>query len=97
MAVLGDQTSGNNLEAPESLIRQIVREESGADSSDLAWAVQQGVAMALMQVLPSMQGSGDGDVTMVLQVGSEELARATEKGRASLLWKGEIKPEVQFV
>lgn len=97
MAVLGDQTSGNNLEAPESLIRQIVREESGVDSSDLAWAVQQGVAMALMQVLPSMQGSGDGDVTMVLQVGSEELARATEKGRASLLWKGEIKPEVQFV
>lgn len=29
MAVLGDQTNGNNLEAPESLIRQIVREESG--------------------------------------------------------------------
>lgn len=29
MAVLGDQTSGRNLEAPESLIRQIVREESG--------------------------------------------------------------------
>lgn len=29
MAVLGDQKSGNNIEAPESLIRQIVREESG--------------------------------------------------------------------
>lgn len=28
-AVLGDQTHGNNLEAPESLIRKIVREESG--------------------------------------------------------------------
>lgn len=28
MAVLGDQRSGNNIEAPESLIRQIVREES---------------------------------------------------------------------
>lgn len=28
MAVLGDQRSGNNLEAPEGLIRQIVREES---------------------------------------------------------------------
>jgi hypothetical protein len=28
-AILGDQTSGRNLEAPESLIRQIVREESG--------------------------------------------------------------------
>lgn len=29
MAVLGDQGHGNNLEAPESLIRKIVREESG--------------------------------------------------------------------
>ena len=30
LAVLGDQRSGTNIEAPESLIRQIVREESGA-------------------------------------------------------------------
>ena len=29
MAVLGDQSNGRNLEAPEGLIRQIVREESG--------------------------------------------------------------------
>lgn len=29
MAILGDQKHGNNIEAPESLIRQIVREESG--------------------------------------------------------------------
>jgi len=29
LAILGDQKSGRNLEAPESLIRQIVREESG--------------------------------------------------------------------
>lgn len=32
MAVLGDQTSGNNIEAPESLIRKIVREETGGSS-----------------------------------------------------------------
>ena len=30
MAILGDQKHGNNIEAPESLIRQIVREESGS-------------------------------------------------------------------
>lgn len=30
LAVLGDQKHGRNLEAPESLIRQIVREESGS-------------------------------------------------------------------
>lgn len=29
MAMLGDQRHGNNIEAPESLIRRIVREESG--------------------------------------------------------------------
>ena len=29
MAVLGDQNHGNNIEAPEDLIRRIVREESG--------------------------------------------------------------------
>lgn len=30
LAVLGDQRHGRNLEAPESLIRQIIREESGS-------------------------------------------------------------------
>lgn len=35
MAVLGDQTHGNNIEAPESLIRKIVREETaGLGSND---------------------------------------------------------------
>lgn len=33
MAVLGDQSSGNNLEAPESLIRKIVREEAGSSET----------------------------------------------------------------
>lgn len=32
MAVLGDQKGGNNIEAPESLIRKIVREETGNSS-----------------------------------------------------------------
>ena len=31
MAVLGDQKHGNNIEAPESLIRRIVREETGGN------------------------------------------------------------------
>jgi hypothetical protein len=30
MAMLGDQTSGNNIEAPEALLRKIVQEESGS-------------------------------------------------------------------
>lgn len=39
LAVLGDQRSGNNLEGPESLFRQIVREESGG-GAELAEMVQ---------------------------------------------------------
>lgn len=34
LAVLGDQKQGNNIEAPESLIRRIVREETSGNSSN---------------------------------------------------------------
>ena len=34
LAVLGDQKKGNNLQTPESLLRQIVREESGKGQGD---------------------------------------------------------------
>ena len=53
MAVLGDQTSGNNLEAPESLIRQIVREESGSNSQ----------TVVLLQAI--LEAIKDGKVLMV--------------------------------
>lgn len=36
MAVLGDQRSGNNIEAPEDLIRKIVREETGGNAEMVA-------------------------------------------------------------
>lgn len=40
LAVLGDQKSGRNLEAPENLIRQIVREESGGGEVPLNVTVE---------------------------------------------------------
>lgn len=40
MAVLGDQSSGNNLEAPENLIRKIVREESSGGNAELVQLLQ---------------------------------------------------------
>lgn len=40
LAVLGDQRNGTNLEAPEDLIRQIVREESGGGSAELLQMLQ---------------------------------------------------------
>ncbi len=40
MAVLGDQRHGNNLEAPEDLIRKIVREESGGGDGQVVMLLQ---------------------------------------------------------
>ena len=43
-AVLGDQKNGRNLEAPESLIRKIVREESGRNSGSNTYHVHVNVS-----------------------------------------------------
>lgn len=40
MAVLGDQSNGNNLELPEDLLRQVVREESGGGNAELVQLLQ---------------------------------------------------------
>lgn len=40
LAVLGDQRSGNNIEAPEGLIRKIIREESGGKASTYRFVAQ---------------------------------------------------------
>ncbi len=79
LAVLGDQRRGNNIEAPESLMRQVVAEETGRQVA------------ALMASMQSLQG---GDVTLVLRVGNEELARATSKGNAMLARRGLLSAEL---
>lgn len=40
LAMLGDQKSGNNIEAPEGLIRKIVREESGKGNESYTFVAQ---------------------------------------------------------
>lgn len=52
MAVLGDQRSGNNIETPEGLLRQIFREESGSA----------GVVAELREILAAVR---EGQVLMV--------------------------------
>ena len=54
MAVLGDQKHGTNIEAPEDLIRKIVREESGVGNSEV---------VALLQAI--LQATKDGKTIMV--------------------------------
>lgn len=57
MAVLGDQTSGNNIEAPESLIRKIVREETRGMSS-------RRVEELLERLINTVEGIEIGDETI---------------------------------
>ena len=76
MAVLGDQRSGNNIETPESLMRQVVREESGA---------------LLADALASLLGRDGGNAhDVVLMVGRKELARETLRGVREMQDTGEL-------
>lgn len=76
MAVLGDQSHGTNIEAPESLMRQVVREETGPMLADVVAA------------LLNNGGGAKGDV--VLMVGRKELARETLRGMQELRTTGEL-------
>lgn len=75
MAVLGDQSHGNNIEAPESLMRQVVREETGPLLADMVAALLN-------------NGGQSGDV--VLMVGRKELARESLRGMRELRDTGEL-------
>ncbi len=70
MAVLGDQRSGNNIEAPEALIRRIVREETGGSSR----------LESLLQTLIEVTREGK-----VIQVNERELGRVTSRAQANAM------------
>ena len=70
MAVLGDQRSGNNIEAPEALIRRIVREETGGSSR----------LESLLQTLIEVTRDGK-----VIQVNERELGRVTSRAQANAM------------
>ena len=89
MAVLGDQTRGNNIETPESLMRQVVREEAGRLVADAI------LAMGGTGNGGSDGADGGGDI--VIQVDSETIARIVNRGNASLARRGELGTSVTFV
>jgi hypothetical protein len=51
LAVLGEQKAGRNLEAPESLIRKIVREEAGGLQNQVITINFDGDLSSLVRVL----------------------------------------------
>lgn len=71
MAMLGDQRHGTNLEAPEDLIRQIVREEAGGSREMLE---------LLARIADSNQIIADKDLT----IGDREIARANLRGQREM-------------
>jgi hypothetical protein len=52
LAVLGDQRGGRNIEAPESLIRQIVREETGKMQADISIRFEGSLASLVRELKP---------------------------------------------
>lgn len=71
MAMLGDQRHGTNLEAPESLIRQIVREEAGGSAEMMA---------LLSEIAQNTRETADKDLT----IGDRDIARANIRGQQSM-------------
>lgn len=71
MAMLGDQTHGRNLEAPEDLIRQIVREESGSSRE-------------LIPYLEELIRYSKETAEKELILGDREIARANLRGQSSM-------------
>ena len=72
LAVLGDQKNGRNLEAPESLIRQIVREETGGKQGNNTYNV-------------SVSASGRNLLDIVLEEGELRRNGTEEEIRLSLM------------
>lgn len=80
MAVLGDQKSGRNLEAPESLIRQIVREESGGGSGDVS-----GILYAILEAIREGKVLSCDNKTLAAVVGRAQARQMRAKGGGSLV------------
>lgn len=67
LGVLGDQSSGMNIETPENLLRQVVREESGgAASYNSAGMIQQAVEAVLdkLQITLNVDGQTFGKASI---------------------------------
>ena len=71
MAMLGDQKHGTNLEAPEDLIRQIVREEAGGSRE-------------MMDLLRRIAESNQVIAEKNLTIGDREIAKANTRGMRSM-------------
>jgi hypothetical protein len=87
-------------EAGPEMVGTMGNKTTVANNEQIIQGIESGVFSAMMQVLPYFtqdSSNGGGDVTITLQVGNEELARATNKGNASLARRGLVKSELAFV
>ena len=97
----GFPTSGQLFMARENGIPELVGSMGGknavANNQQIIEGIEQGVMSAMIQVLPSFQSNqNEGDVTLVVNIDGQELARAEARGRAQAARRGQLKPEFQF-
>ena len=87
LALLGDQKRGTNIETPESLMRQVVRDEiSGALVDAMLLTQSQGLGM-----------SDGGEARIIIRVGEEDLAEAVARGNVSRALRGVTSADMAFV
>jgi hypothetical protein len=61
LALLGDQRSGRNIEAPEDLIRQIVREEVGDQNINITFGGTMGALIRTLKPYIDKENQRIGD------------------------------------
>lgn len=71
LAVLGDQRSGNNIEAPESLLRKLIGEEIGGTA----------IIALLERLITIVDGK---ETNLTVNIGDREVAQAANRGNKSL-------------
>lgn len=88
-------------EAGPEMVGKIGRQTTVANNDQIVAGIQQGVMQAMLSVAPAFTGGNNKDnnrdTTIILQVGSEELARAVMRGNASLKSRGVVAGEMAFV
>lgn len=80
--------------ANPEMVGRMGRKTAVANNAQIVEGIEAGVTNAMLQVLPSFSQGGSSDVNLVLQVDSEELARAVSRGQASAARRGQIKTDL---
>lgn len=85
-------------EAGPELVGTMGNRNAVANNMQIIQGIEAGVTSAMLQVLPAFtyQQQQGGDVELVLRIDSEDIARATERGQAARVRRGEARASLEF-